>query len=176
MKTIRVWDPVVRLFHWSLVAGFTANALILDDDGKAHVWVGYAVLGLVLMRLVWGLVGSRHARFADFPPSLGAALAQLSDIATGRRRAHAGHSPLGAWMIYNLLAALLVIGISGHLMTTDAFWGLDWPEDLHEAAVFWAEISVVLHIAAVIFESRRTRVNLPRAMVTGIKTLPDDGR
>ena len=97
---------------------------------------------------------------------------QLSDVATGRKRAHLGHTPLGALMIYNLLAAMLVIGLSGWLMTTDAFWGTEWPEELHEGAVLWAEISVVLHIAAVIFESWRTRVNLPRAMVTGCKDLP----
>jgi cytochrome b len=75
-------------------------------------------------------------------------------------------------MIYNLLVTLLVIGLSGYLMTTDMFWGVEWPEELHEAAVAWAEISVVLHIAAVVFESLRTRVNLPRAMVTGYKDLP----
>jgi cytochrome b len=75
-------------------------------------------------------------------------------------------------MIYNLLAALIVICISGWLMTTDAFWGVAWPEMVHEAAETWAEISVLLHVAAVIVETRRTRVNLPRAMVTGYKDLP----
>ena len=91
---------------------------------------------------------------------------------TGRASLHIGHTPLGALMIYNLIASLLVIGLSGHLMTTDMFWGLEWPEHLHEAAVTWAEISVVLHIAAVLVESLRTRVNLPRAMVTGYKDIP----
>lgn len=172
MQDIKVWDPLVRLFHWSLVLAFGANALIIDDDSKPHQWVGYAVVGLVLARLVWGFAGTRYARFASFPPSLSGALEQMGDIATGRKRPHVGHTPLGALMIYNLLAALLLVGLSGYLMTTDAFWGMEWPEELHELAVTWTEASVILHILAVIHESRRTGVNLPRAMVSGYKRLP----
>lgn len=173
MTQLRIWDPLVRVFHWSLAAAFIANALLIDDDSKLHEWVGWGILGLVIFRIGWGFVGPRHARFADFPPSLEGAAGQLTDIATGRVRIHRGHTPLGALMIYNLLLTLVVICVSGWLMTTDAFWGVEWPEDLHEIAVLWAETSVVAHIAAVIWESRRTGVNLPRAMVTGVKTLPD---
>lgn len=96
-------------------------------------------------------------------------MAQMTDIAAGRTRAHVGHTPLGAWMIYNLLVTMLLIGLSGYLMTTDMFWGTEWTEELHEILVSWAELSVVAHIAAVIFESHRLHVNLPRAMVTGYK-------
>ena len=99
---------------------------------------------------------------------------QISDMATRRKRAHLGHSPLGALMIFNLLAAMLVIRLSGYMMTTNMFFGVEWVEELHELVVFWAEISVVAHIAAVIWESRRTGVNLPRAMVTGVKSAPGD--
>ena len=174
MTRYKVWDPAVRLFHWSLVAGFAANALFTDAESKLHQWIGYAVVALVVFRLVWGFVGPRYARFADFPPDPGAALHQLQDMATGRRRVHVGHTPLGALMIYNLLATMLVIGVSGYLMTTNQFFGVDWTEQLHEAAVTWAELSVAGHILAVIWESRRTGVNLPRAMVTGVKTVPNE--
>jgi cytochrome b len=176
MTDYKIWDPVVRVFHWSLVGLFTANALILDDDGAAHEWVGYAIVALVCLRLVWGFVGPRSARFAAFLPGLGAVTEQISDIATHRRRTHLGHSPLGALMIVNLLAVMLGIGATGYMMTTNAFWGIEWVEDVHEILVTWAEISVVLHIAAVMFESRRTGINLPRAMVTGTKRVPDDIR
>lgn len=173
MQDIKVWDPAVRLFHWSLVIAFTANALILDDDSKLHQYVGYVVVGLVAFRVLWGFVGSRYARFNSFPPSVAGVTEQLSDMATGRTKIHVGHTPLGALMIYNLLATLAIIGASGYLMTTDMFWGVEWPEEIHELSVAWAEFSVVLHIAAVLFESRRTKVNLPRAMMTGVKTVPD---
>lgn len=172
MQRIKVWDPLVRLFHWSLVLAFAANALVIDDDSKLHQWVGYGIIGLVLLRILWGFAGSHYARFASFPPSLEGAREQLIDIATHRSRVHVGHTPLGAWMIYNLLLALLVLCLSGYLMTTDMFWGVEWPEEVHEAAVSWTEVSVVLHILAVIHESRRTGVNLPRAMIRGYKDIP----
>jgi cytochrome b len=172
MQHIKVWDAFIRVFHWSLVAGFAANALFVDDDSKLHQWIGYAIVALVLARILWGFTGTRYARFSSFPASLRASLGQLRDMLTGRTSLHIGHTPLGALMIYNLILALLIIGLSGYLMTTDMFWGVEWPEELHEAAVAWAEISVVLHIAAVLVESMRTRVNLPRAMVTGYKDIP----
>ena len=145
---------------------------MIDDDSKLHQWVGYGIIGLVLLRILWGFAGSHYARFASFPPSLEGAREQLIDIATHRSRVHVGHTPLGAWMIYNLLLALLVLCLSGYLMTTDMFWGVEWPEEVHEAAVTWTEVSVVLHILAVIHESRRTGVNLPRAMIRGYKDIP----
>lgn len=173
MQQVYVWDWFVRVFHWSLALAFFANALIIDDDSQLHEIVGYVVLGLVLLRILWGFVGSKYARFSSFPPSIGQSLEQLSELALRRKRLHVGHTPLGALMIYNLLASLLVLTFSGFLMTTDLFWGTEWTEELHEAAVNWVEFSVILHIFAVIFESYRTKINLPRAMVTGHKLMPD---
>jgi cytochrome b len=168
-----VWDPFVRLFHWTLVAGFGFEFLLSDPESKIHRQIGYLVVALVLARIVWGLVGTRHARFADFPPSARAALGQLEEMARGRRHVHRGHSPLGALMIYNLIAVLLAIGATGYAMTTNTFWGAHWLEELHEGLVAWAAISVAAHVAAVVFESRRLRINLPRAMVTGYKVIDD---
>lgn len=173
-NTLKVWDPLVRVFHWSLVAGFAANALFTDPESDLHEWVGFTIVGLVAVRLIWGLVGTRHARFADFPPNAMAAMAQLREMVTGRRHAHPGHSPLGALMIYNLLLTMLALGLTGWMMTTLTFFGVAWVEEAHEALVLWAELSVLAHIAAVIFESRRLGVNLPKSMVTGYKTLPED--
>jgi cytochrome b len=170
----KVWDPAVRVFHWVLVAGFAANALFTDPEEGPHRVIGYVVLGLIALRVIWGLVGTRYARFASFPPDPAAALGQLADMATGRRRVHLGHTPLGALMIYNLLLSMIVIGVSGWMMTTLTWFGVEWVEELHEAAVTWAEISVVVHVAAVVWESLRTGVNLPRAMVTGYKRIPDE--
>ncbi len=164
-----VWDPFVRVFHWSIAGLFTANAFFTSPKHDLHHWIGYTVAGLVTARILWGLFGTRHAKFKDFPPSPTGALTQLRDMATGRRHAHLGHSPLGALMIYNLLITLLVIAGSGWLMTTDAYWGVKWPQEVHELAVNWAEVSIAAHIAAVVFESRRLRVNLARAMITGKK-------
>ncbi|ATG46584.1 cytochrome b/b6 domain-containing protein [Celeribacter ethanolicus] len=172
MTRHKVWDPLLRLFHWTLVLSFTANALIVDHESDAHLWFGYTIIALLIFRVLWGLIGPRYARFSSFPPSAHGALEQASDMVAGRVKTHLGHTPLGALMIYNLIVTLSVIALSGWLMTTDMFWGVEWPDELHQIAVDWAEFSVVLHIAAVLFESRRTRVNLPRAMVTGYKEVP----
>jgi cytochrome b len=170
----KVWDPLVRVFHWSLVAGFAANAMFTDPEEGLHHWIGYAVLALVGIRVVWGLVGSPYVRFSSFPPDPAGVVGQVADVATGRRRVHLGHTPMGALMIYNLLVTMVVIGVSGYMMTTFTWFGVEWVEELHEASVTWAEISVVVHVAAVVWESLRTGVNLPRAMVTGYKKVPDD--
>jgi len=172
MTATKVWDPFVRVFHWSLALLMIANAFVIDDESKLHHWVGYTVVGLVLARILWGFIGTQYARFSSFPPSARASVEQLTDIASGRKTIHLGHTPLGALMIYNLLAAVLVICVSGYLMTTDMFWGVEWPDELHQFAVTWVEISVAAHVAAVLFESLRTKVNLPRAMITGYKRFP----
>lgn len=168
----RVWDPLVRVFHWSLVTLFFANALVLDEEGAAHRWVGYAVLGLIAFRLVWGLVGSRHARFSAFPPSLGAARRHLGAMLRGEQDLHLSHNPLGALMVYNLLATMIAIGATGWLMTTNAFWGVDWVEETHELLANWALFSVGLHVVGVLFEQWRSHVPLVRAMITGVKEIP----
>lgn len=170
--TIRVWDPVIRLFHWLLVAAFLANAFLTPPGKALHQWLGYAVAGLIVLRLVWGVIGTRHARLSGLLPRPSAILGQVRDIATGRRRRHAGHSPLGALMIWNLLLTMGGLAFSGHAMTTLSFFGVEWVEEVHEALVVWAEISVLVHVLAVLLESRRLGVNLPKSMITGYKTLP----
>lgn len=172
----KVWDPAVRIFHWSLVAGFAANAIFVATDSNLHLVLGYTIVGLVAFRILWGFAGRGYARFSTFPPDLRGATMQAAEMATGRKTVHLGHTPLGALMIYNILLALAVIAASGYAMTTSAFFGVRWVKDLHEISVTWAEISVVIHVAAVIWESRRTRVNLPLAMVTGYKDVPKDSK
>jgi cytochrome b len=172
MHLKKVWDPFVRFSHWSLALLIASNVFLLDDESKFHRWVGYTAAGLILARIIWGFIGSDYARLSTFPPSMRASVEQLADMASGRKNIHVGHTPLGALMIYNLWASVLVICLSGYLMTTDMFWGVEWPEEVHELAVTWLEISVVAHVAAVLFESVRTKVNLPRAMITGYKRLP----
>lgn len=170
-----VWDPLVRLFHWSLVALIGAQIFVIDEDSDLHVTLGYVIAALIAFRILWGFVGSRHARFSDFPPNPQAAMDQLADMASGRHKHYRGHNPLGALMIYNLLASIALIALTGYMMGTRQYFGIEWVEEVHEMLVVWLQVSVVVHILAVIMESRRSRVNLPKAMVTGYK-VPVTGR
>lgn len=167
--TVRVWDPLVRLFHWSLVAAFGTTYLLGEDGGPLHQRLGYVVLGLVAFRLLWGVAGSRHARFRDFVPSPAGLAAYLRDIAARREQRYLGHNPAGGAMIVALLLALTATGVTGWLGTTDAFWGAGWLEEVHETAANGTLLLAGLHVAGVIWSSLRHRENLVRAMFTGKK-------
>lgn len=111
---IRVWDPLVRLFHWSLVAGFATAYLSGEAEAPdLHVIAGYAIGGLILFRLLWGFTGPRHARFRDFvfPPA--AVLGYARELLRGQARRYLGHNPLGGAMVVALLVALGVTTLSG---------------------------------------------------------------
>ncbi|MEP1930167.1 MAG: cytochrome b/b6 domain-containing protein, partial [Roseibium sp.] len=77
MQKVKVWDPLVRIFHWSLVVLFTANAVVVEDESTLHIWVGYIVAALIAVRIIWGFVGTKYARFDSFRPSASAAIGQL---------------------------------------------------------------------------------------------------
>ena len=166
--TRRVWDPLVRLFHWSLVASFTL-AWFSEAGESLHDAAGYVVLGLVALRIVWGFVGSRHARFGDFVPRPRQLIAYLRRLAAGRAERYVGHNPAGGMMTLALLGMISAIAATGYMMTTDAYWGIEWVEELHEALVYGTLGLIALHIAGVIVTGLTHRENLVRAMITGRK-------
>jgi cytochrome b len=127
------------------------------------------------MRLIWGVVGTPHARFSQFVKSPLVVANYLKDIVTGREVRHLGHNPAGGAMIVALLATLIGLCISGWLMTTDAFWGSEMMEDIHETLANLALTLVGLHVAGVLWASFRHHENLIRAMVTGRKRVPEPG-
>ena len=166
---VRVWDPFVRIFHWGLVACIALNEFVIDDGERVHQWIGYAASALVLARIVWGFVGTRHARFSDFWPTPARLRAHLADLLAGRHGAQAGHNPLGALMMLALLAVVLALGASGWLQTTDAFWGEEWLQELHEELAEALLGLAGVHVAAALLMSGVEHTNLVAAMVSGIK-------
>jgi cytochrome b len=172
IRMIPVWDPLVRMIHWSLVATIVLNGFITDAEGKLHEYVGYAALALVILRLVWGVVGPRHARFLAFPPNPVAAIRHLRKTLSRRTAVHLSHNPLGALMVYNIWATVLVLCGTGIMMGTVRFFGIEWVEEVHEAAFSWLMISVVLHLMGVFAETLMSGVPLVRAMVDGRKRVP----
>ncbi len=165
---IRVWDPVVRVFHWGTAASFAA-AFLIERPRDLHEDFGYTVLALLAVRLVWGVVGSGHARFSDFVPSPAGLFRYGRDMVRGCERRYLGHNPAGGAMVVALMAMLAVTGVSGWMMTTDQFVAETWVEDLHFAAANGTLALVALHLGGVVWESLRHRENLVTAMITGLK-------
>ncbi|NYZ11971.1 cytochrome B [Azospirillum sp. RWY-5-1] len=167
--TVPVWDRFVRVFHWSVVAGCAANSFALEGGKLPHEIVGYAVAALVAARLVWGFVGTRHARFVDFVPGPATLAAHLKALLQGREPRTRGHNPAAAVMILALMAVLAVLGVTGWMTTLDAFWGAEWLEETHELLADALQLMVLVHAAAAVLESLRHRENLVLAMITGRK-------
>ncbi|MEN8205929.1 MAG: cytochrome b/b6 domain-containing protein [Pseudomonadota bacterium] len=109
----RVWDPLVRLFHWSLVLAFTIAYLSGDEENSLHIYSGYAVLGLISFRVLWGLIGTRYARFSNFVSSPGTVIQYLKDLLARKPKHYMGHNPAGGWMVLALLLTLIVVSVSG---------------------------------------------------------------
>ncbi len=172
--SIRVWDPLVRLFHWSLAVSFAVAWLTAEDLEDLHYAAGYTAAALIGFRLVWGLIGPRYARFSQFirPPRQSARY--FGAIVRGREPRYVGHNPAGGLMILALLSTLSVTALTGWMYTQDAFWGAEWVEELHEGAATLTLGLVALHIAGVIAASLRHRENLARAMITGRKRPPQE--
>ena len=173
--TIRVWDWLVRVCHWSLVAGVAAAWFTREGVGKWHEYIGYAVLGIVCLRLCWGVAGSKYARFKQFIYPPGYTLVYGRDILHGKHRRYIGHNPLGGWMIAALLLALVGVCFTGWLYTTDAFWGVEWVEELHEALANVLLVLAALHIGGVVFTSFFEKENLVASMLHGKKRAPGEG-
>jgi cytochrome b len=173
VKTSYVWDKFVRVFHWTLVLCVCANFFVLDEHADSHAWTGYAACGLIFARVIWGFIGTRYARFTDFFPTFSRLKAHF--VAMRNRHASSltrvvGHNPLGALMMFALIGLVLALGVTGYLMGTDEYWGEEWLENLHTWLANTLIAAIFVHVAAAIIMSRLERVNLIRAMVTGMKT------
>jgi cytochrome b len=167
--TVPVWDLFVRLFHWTFAAGMIAAWLTHESPRGWHEWLGYTTFALALLRIAWGFVGTRHARFSDFVRSPVATWSYLAALLRRREGRFLGHNPLGGIMVLALLTLAIGLGVTGYLMGTRAFFGVEWMEEVHETLSNLILIAVPLHILGVVWESMRHHENLAASMVTGRK-------
>jgi cytochrome b len=167
--TVRVWDLAQRLMHWGLAASVALAWWAGESRLALHLWAGYTALGVVLARGVWGLAGSRHARFASFVHGPRVVVGYAGRLLRGDAPRMLGHNPLGGWMIVLLLLCVVVVCVSGILYTTDRFWGLEWLERTHRISAWVLVGLVAVHLSGVAFMSWRHRENLVAAMWSGKK-------
>lgn len=169
MDKVLVWDWPTRIGHWLMAIAFLVAYVTGESEEwrLVHVWAGGTLAGTVAFRVVWGLIGSRHARFASFVRSPMAALAYVTNLFRGRPDHHTGHNPAGGWAIVALLMLGLGAAASGWPLYQDI--GGEWLEELHEGVVNAMLLVVLVHLAGVLVGSLAHRENLPRAMVTGYK-------
>ena len=169
---IRVWDPFVRAFHWTLVISFLVcwfSAQVWED---LHAWAGCVAGTLALARVVWGFVGGGYARFSQFVRAPRVVLAYLGAIARGSEARFLGHNPAGGAMIVALLAVVAATVASGYALTTDALWGSAAAQHLHSLIAHGLALLVLAHLAGVALASLRHRENLVGAMIFGKKRAP----
>lgn len=183
-QMITVWDPVVRLFHWLLVATFIASWMTQEAYYELHLQTGYAVLGLVCVRIAWGLIGPTYARFSNFIYSPSNIIACLKSLKGEGSKRYLGHNPVGGIMIIIMLLALLIVTISGIALDGAENWSGPLSEmnlyrhtylikSVHEFSSDALLIMIALHLAGVAFTSIKHRENLVKAMITGKKRPPD---
>jgi cytochrome b len=169
---VRVWDPFVRLFHWTLALSVLVAWLLSGVRRTPHEAVGYVATGLVAARVVWGFVGSRNARFTSFVRGPAAVIAYLRAIASGTERRHLGHNPAGGAMIVVLLMAIAATALTGWMQNPYRLFGRDRWTLAHAFLGDAILVLVGLHVAGVLLASWRHHENLVRAMVTGLKLPP----
>ena len=182
-RPIQVWDLPTRLFHWLLVMLVIASVFTGKVGGlwmQYHVWSGYAILGLLLFRLVWGFVGGQHARFSAFVRGPKAVLRYARTMPSRNAPKHLGHNPLGGWSVLAMLVALLVQAVTGLFANDDIFiegplypWvsksTSDWLTHIHKLNQEVILIIVAVHILAVVFYLIIKHENLIVPMFTGRK-------
>ena len=181
---IKVWDPLVRFFHWSLVSAFFIAFITEEDLLIVHSWAGYLIFGLIVTRIRWGFIGTHYARFSEFIYQPSTIFEFIKDTLAFRARRYLGHNPAGGAMIILLIASLLITTSSGILLLgaeeqagpvahwfaqAGGFWG-DVLEGLHEFFAHFTLLLVFTHVAGVIFESLVHKENLVSAMLSGFKT------
>ena len=181
---IKVWDPVVRFFHWSLVSAFLIAYITEEDLLTVHTWAGYLIAGLLVIRIIWGFIGTHYARFSDFIYSPSTIIQFLKNTLSLRAKRYLGHNPAGGAMVILLIISLLLTTTSGILLLgaeeqagpvaywftrAGGFWGKAL-EELHEFFANFTLLLVFIHIAGVIVESLIHKENLVSAMLNGFKS------
>jgi len=166
--SVPIWDPLVRLIHWTLAGAVIADYWFTDPGSDLHNWIGYLAASAVAVRIAWGFVGRDYARFAAFTPSAARFREHLAALSSRRVPLESGHNPLGALMIYAVFALVAALTVTGWLHEEiDALFGNGLLQEVHELAAHALWICALIHVASVVLVQYVGRVELIRPMLTG---------
>lgn len=168
-RLVLVWDAPVRVFHWLLVISF-AGAWISSESERLqmiHYAFGYSACALVIFRIIWGIIGTRYARFSQFIKGPTETIHHIKSLLTGKQHVGLGHNPAGALAMVSLMALVLLIGLTGYLSVKELLG--DIVGEAHEVIASITMAVVIIHIAAAIIMSFMQKENLVKSMVTGKK-------
>ncbi|MCP4391145.1 MAG: cytochrome b [Gammaproteobacteria bacterium] len=179
-STVKAWDPLVRVFHWSLVFFFLIAFTTEDDWMNLHVWAGYAVAMLIGFRLLWGVIGTRTARFLTFVKSPQIVMRHLRNMLSLKSPHYLGHNPVAAVMVIALLVSIILVAFSGMVLIAaedqgplagTLFAGANGEvmEEVHEFFANFTLLLVFAHVGGVVISSFLEGENLVKAMITGRK-------
>jgi cytochrome b len=169
VKSILVWDFPVRVFHWLLVISFAGAWFTSEGESQQmlHYAFGYSACALVIFRVVWGVIGTRYARFSEFIKGPTETMNHIKALLTSKQYPGLGHNPVGALVMISLMILILLIGLTGY-WTVKEYLG-DLMSGAHEAISSIALAFVAAHVAAAIVMSFWQKENLVRSMLTGKK-------
>lgn len=167
MNKVTRWDNVVKLTHWIVAFLFFINYFITKAGSEVHQWVGYTLVGVVIIRLLWGLIAKPPARLSSFLPSIPKAIEHVLEVASTRNDQHQGHNPAGAIMIWCMWSGLLITGLSGYLLEAHLFGSHHLLKLIHVTAVNITFGCVCVHICAVIVMSQITSRSYIKEMLPG---------
>ena len=166
-NNIYVWDLFVRIFHWTLVVSIFLNYFYTESGEKPHEVIGYVAAGFVVARLIWGFVGSPYARFSKWFASPRTVYLYLKNYRT--REVYISHNPIAGWMMIFLMLCVLSLAVTGFMMWTDAFFGIEWVQDAHDWIADIMMGGVALHVLGALVESYHEKRNLVASMIHGYK-------
>ncbi len=167
-EPILIWDPLVRILHWTLAATVLVNYWVTEPGSDVHNWIGYAAAAAVAVRIVWGFVGRGYARFASFKPTAERFREHMAAMSSRAIPLDSGHNPLGALMIYLVFLLVAVLAVTGWMHEEiDALFGNDLLQEIHEVAAHTLWIAAILHVAAVFLVQHVGKIDLVRPMITG---------
>ena len=163
IKPQPVWALFVRVTHWLVAAFVIVN--FFNDTGYWHRFIGYTCLVLVLSRIIYGLFLTKTTSSQFYFPTIANIKQHINEIKTQHFSPHVGHNPLGQWAVYAMWILIILLALTGWLSRTDAYWGEDWPVDLHAFFSNALQVLVILHVAAVVLMSALQKKNLIKPMI-----------